>query len=475
MSQQIIFKKRLYFGFILAILLSAASGFTSYFILQKQQDHRVWVRKARSILDTTTNVQSTLIDMETGIRGYRVTNQKRYLDPYYTGLKRIHTTLDTLKFLLADDPEVGNIEQILDKHVQDLLGFWNNIVGNEVVYINNIDVTNDVNKTTDDEKKQMDEIRSLVKELQKDETKLLNNRREENDHLVHYIVLSTSIESIISVTLILILIYFIFREFRRRVKIQDELHNSVIQLKEKTEILEKSEAELKVTSEELGAINRQLEKFVYMVAHDIKSPLSGIVGALKLIATEDEIIENPKLARFITLSSESALYLTEKINFLLEYYRVTSTHLIAEPVNTKELLEQVTILLFPPKNVRIYITDDMPVFNTYKLKIIQVFQNLISNAIKYSNKETGIIDIGFNEKDGDYYEFFVKDNGQGIAPEFKDKIFTLSRTTNNISTQDSSTGFGLNIAKMIVEEQGGTLWFESIPGQGATFYFEWKK
>ena len=59
--------------------------------------------------------------------------------------------------------------------------------------------------------------------------------------------------------------------------------------------------------------------------------------------------------------------------------------------------------------------------------------------------------------------------------EYKDKIFTLSRTTNNISTQDTSTGFGLNIAKMIVEEQGGNLWFESIPGQGATFYFEWKK
>jgi len=138
-------------------------------------------------------------------------------------------------------------------------------------------------------------------------------------------------------------------------------------------------------------------------------------------------------------------------------------------------LEQVTILLFPPKNVRIYIADNMPVFNTYKLKIIQVFQNLISNAIKYSNKETGVIDIGYAEKEGDYYVFFVKDNGQGIAPEFKDKIFTLSRTTNNISTQDSSTGFGLNIAKMIVEEQGGNLWFESIPGQGATFYFEWKK
>ena len=117
----------------------------------------------------------------------------------------------------------------------------------------------------------------------------------------------------------------------------------------------------------------------------------------------------------------------------------------------------------------------MPVLNTRKIKIIQVFQNLISNAIKYNDKENGVIDIGYNDNGGDYYEFYVKDNGQGIAKEYKDKIFTLSRTANNKSLQDSSTGFGLNIAKLIVEEQGGTIWFDSVDGQGTTFYFEWKK
>jgi len=470
MQGQDIFRTRLYVGFTLAILLCTVSGISSYLILQKQQHQRVRVRKSRSILDTTSSIQSILIDIETGRRGFRATNQKRFLEPYYAGEKRIAPTLDTLKYLLTDDPEVGNIELLLEKHIQDLLNFWNNI-GENVILLSNDNIT----QLTDEEKRQMDEIRVLIKELQKDETKLLNNRREENDRLTHDVILSTSIESITSVAIIAILIYIILREFKSRRKIQELLHNSVEQLKDKTEVLQKSETELKNTMDELGVINRQLEQFVYTVAHDIKSPLSGIIGALDIIKSEEEVIENPKLAKFANLSSASAIHLSDMIDLLLEYSRVTMAQQAPELVDTKELLEQLTVMLFPPKNIRIYISGEMPVLNTRKIKIIQVFQNLISNAIKYNDKENGVIDIGYNDNGGDYYEFYVKDNGQGIAKEYKDKIFTLSRTANNKSLQDSSTGFGLNIAKLIVEEQGGTIWFDSVDGQGTTFYFEWKK
>ena len=116
----------------------------------------------------------------------------------------------------------------------------------------------------------------------------------------------------------------------------------------------------------------------------------------------------------------------------------------------------------------------MPVFNTRKLKIEQVFQNLISNAIKYNGKEKGVIEIGYTDA-GEYYCFYVRDNGMGISEADKNSVFSLLKTTSNISTADSSTGFGLNIIKLIVEEQGGKIWFDSRPGHGSTFFFEWKK
>jgi two-component system, sensor histidine kinase and response regulator len=470
MERQKVFKRRLYIGFTLAILLCAASGITSYLILQKQQQQRVWVRKARSIVDSTASVQSILIDMETGIRGFRVTNQKRYLEPYYTGQQRLEPTLSTLKNLLADDPEVGNVEALMEQHARDLLVFWSAVEKNADTLSKEA-----VNKSTDDEKRQMDEVRLLIKELQKDETKLLNSRREENDRLIHYITLSTSIESILSATIIIVLIFIILREFKSRLRTQEYLRRSVDELREKTKVLQQSETELKQTTDELGEINKQLEQFVYTVAHDIKSPLTGIIGALDIIRSDEHVVGNAKLARFANLSMESATHLSDRINFLLEYSRVTMISIRPELVNTAELLAQVSSLLFPPKNIRIYIAGEMPEFYTRKVKMMQVFQNLISNAIKYNDKEKGVIDIGYEEGPGGYYRFFVKDNGQGIAPEYKDKVFTLSRTTSNQSSQDSSTGFGLNIARLIVEEQGGKMWFDSVPGKETTFYFEWKK
>ena len=162
------------------------------------------------------------------------------------------------------------------------------------------------------------------------------------------------------------------------------------------------------------------------------------------------------------------------VNSLLEYSKISLAKQANEVVDTKEILQQMAVLLFPPKNIQIIIADKMPVFSTRKLKIEQVFQNLISNAIKYNGKEKGTIEIGYTDE-VDYYRFHVKDNGMGISEANKESVFAMLKTTSNVSTADSSTGFGLNIVKLIVEEQGGKIWYDSIPGHGTTFYFEWKK
>ena len=130
--------------------------------------------------------------------------------------------------------------------------------------------------------------------------------------------------------------------------------------------------------------------------------------------------------------------------------------------------------MFPPANIKITVASDMPVFKTIKIKILEVFQNLISNAIKYNNKKDGLIEIGCVDK-ADFYEFYVKDNGQGILPEHRHKVFELFNTGTGKAIRETSTGFGLNIVKLIVEEQGGRIWVDSVPGEGSTFYFEWKK
>jgi signal transduction histidine kinase len=113
---------------------------------------------------------------------------------------------------------------------------------------------------------------------------------------------------------------------------------------------------------------------------------------------------------------------------------------------------------------------------TRKLKLMQVFQNLISNAIKYNDKEKGLIEIGCNERD-EFYEFFVKDNGPGISQKDQERIFYLFEITSNKASakNETSTGIGLNIMKMLVEEQGGKIWVNTNDTGGSCFYFQWRK
>ncbi|SJZ35565.1 sensor histidine kinase [Sediminibacterium ginsengisoli] len=240
------------------------------------------------------------------------------------------------------------------------------------------------------------------------------------------------------------------------------------------EQLYRNQRDLKNTLAELNLINKQLEKFVSIVSHDLKSPLSSMIMVLDLLRTNELVQNNAELKDDINMLSQASGHLSDMIVSLLEYSRLSASQQTVEEVNTYELAQQVVEILLPPKNITVVISEHLPVIHTSRIKLQQVLQNLVSNAIKYNNKPEGIIEIGAKDK-GPWVEFYVKDNGQGIAESDKERIFMLFATTENTSANDSSTGIGLNLLKVLVEEQGGKLWVDSVKDEGSTFYFEWKK
>jgi len=232
---------------------------------------------------------------------------------------------------------------------------------------------------------------------------------------------------------------------------------------------------LKNTAAELEKINKQLEKFVYIVAHDLKSPLTGLIASLSLIdmINETRPMEQDEVTEYVDGAKQAAHHLANMITTLLDYSRKSLTQQTVEEVDVYELVSQIATLLFPPKHIEIRVHKPMPVLKTRRLKLQQVFQNLISNAIKYNDKEQGLIEVGCVER-ADRAEFFVRDNGPGISEDEKESIFQLFWAGDSATTtQESSTGVGLNLLKMLVEEQGGKIWVESRPGEGSTFFFEW--
>jgi len=232
--------------------------------------------------------------------------------------------------------------------------------------------------------------------------------------------------------------------------------------------------DLKDTIEQKEVINKQLERFMYVVAHDLKSPLSGIVGMLNLLKDDERIRVQTDLEQYVSMMFQASYHLTDMISSILDYSRKNNTQQSVEEVDVHAMVQDIARLLFPPSHIAIFIEGHLPVMHTQKFKLHQVFQNLMSNAIKYNDKPQGSIAIGF-EDIGNYYKFYVRDNGPGIASKDKALIFNLFETTKNPSSRDSSTGVGLNILKVLVEQQGGKIGVDSVPGEGSTFHFEWLK
>lgn len=449
------FRTKFYVGFALAILISIVSGITSYYIFKRQASQRVWVKETRHIIDSLTSVQKLLVDMETGRRGFRATNEKKFLEPYTAASQRIVPVLAGLKDSLRETGDDTTDAARLEAEVKNLMGFWQHNGDDASAYTREY-----ITRLTDSEKKKMDFIRGIITAFNTNENKLLLKRRDEYDALIRYSVLSNGIGSILSAAIIITLVVIILREFGRRAKVQNEL--------------KASEEQLKNALEKVAAINSQLERFVHTVAHDIKSPLASITGALTILEMDDRISEIPELASITSMSAQRLHSVLGMVDTILEYSRVAVDEQHTEDIATADLINSIAALLAPPANIHISITGSMPVVHTRRIKLGEVFQNLISNAIKYNDKQEGRIEIGCKEKE-QYYEFYVKDNGKGIPQANIGHIFSLFRDNYNQARKESSTGFGLNITRLIVEEQGGRIWVTSQPGEGSTFYFEWRK
>lgn len=233
---------------------------------------------------------------------------------------------------------------------------------------------------------------------------------------------------------------------------------------------------LKIALEEKKVVNEQLERFMNVVAHDLKAPLSGMSTLLSIIEEAIKDGEINQAQSYINLCEQSAKKLNSMISSILNHSRTSDLSSELELVNVWEVLNEIKNYLFLPGNVDYVVKENLPSLYTSKMKLQQVFQNLITNAIKHNDKARVFIEIGLREEDANYYTFYVKDNGKGIAKEDQTIVFNLFQTISAPQTDEQvNTGIGLNIAKMLVEKQGGEIKVESELGEGSTFYFKWGK
>ena len=232
----------------------------------------------------------------------------------------------------------------------------------------------------------------------------------------------------------------------------------------------KYEERIKQYSEELERSNRELNDFASIVSHDLRAPLRAVSGFTVLLQKRYKQKLDAEADRYLSHIVEGTERMNHLIADLIEYSRVARREITVAPLNVNTVIEKtLDNLTFEIQESDAVITvDPLPTVSGNSTQLIQLFQNLIGNAIKYCNV-TPNIHISAERKKREWL-FRVRDNGIGIDPQQFDRIFQIFQRLHAID-EYSGTGIGLAVCKKIVENLGGHIWVESKPSEGSTFFF----
>ncbi|WP_293128931.1 PAS domain S-box protein [Microcoleus sp. bin38.metabat.b11b12b14.051] len=246
-----------------------------------------------------------------------------------------------------------------------------------------------------------------------------------------------------------------------------------------TELVETKQA-LSQRTEQLEAANQELESFCYSVSHDLRAPLrhiSGFVNALKQRLESTDAVSDPKIVHYMEVIDDSSQKMSLLIDGLLALSRVSRTELMQIPIDLTRLV-QTAIKLTKPRTATDhpqtshsqveFAVGNLPAVTGDPTLLQQVFSNLISNAVKFSRDRAPATIVIDSLPDG---TIFVKDNGVGFPSEYADRLFGAFVRLHS-QREFEGTGIGLAIVGRIIHRHGGTIWAESLPTQGATFYFK---
>ncbi|MGE5545421.1 MAG: sensor histidine kinase [Solirubrobacterales bacterium] len=251
-----------------------------------------------------------------------------------------------------------------------------------------------------------------------------------------------------------------------------DLNARNLQLAAENQERHRAEAELRQVVAQLSKALTELERFAYVAAHDLKEPIRSIVSFSQLLQRRHGDLLSPEAHEFLSFIINEALRLSSLVGALLDYSRCEGEAVVPEELDCGEMIRTVVASLgaaIEQKQAEVTI-GPLPRVQADRTQMGQLFQNLLTNALKYSRPGEPPRIAVTAERVDDVWRFTVSDNGIGIEPQYADYVFEVFR---RLHTRDSysGTGIGLAICKRVVENHGGRIWLDSVPGQGTAFHF----
>ena len=232
---------------------------------------------------------------------------------------------------------------------------------------------------------------------------------------------------------------------------------------------------VKMSQEELERRNQELGAFAHVVSHDLKAPLRGVASLSEWLQEDVGPNLDEENRSHLNMIRERVIRMNSLIDGLLDYAQAGRVKYPPISVDVERMLAAIVEELGPPDGISVEKMTPLPVLVAEEVRLRQVFQNLIDNAVKHHPGPVGKIEVSCAEK-GPFWEFSISDDGDGIDSRHHDRIFQIFEKLGSGDDVDS-TGIGLAITKKVLESVGGTIWVESegVPGKGSTFHFTWPK
>jgi signal transduction histidine kinase len=453
-------------------------GYISYISILSFLEKDALVDHAFSVIEKLEHVLSTVIDAETGQRGFIITGEQRYLQPYDLTLQNIDNQLHELNIMTTANTDSPKVKNMINSSLIPLI--QNKLVDlNETINLREHQGFNAALQVvlSDKGKRITDDIRTDITNMENEENNLLANRAKQLEAVGNNTIYTITIGILIASLVTALSIIVINNRTNRKHLEEKKLLENEVQVRTK---------QLHESNEQLKVHDKMQKEFINVAAHELRTPVQPILGLSDVLLSKKGNIEQYKdLLDAIKRNAKRLHHLTEDI---LDITKIESQslQLRKQRINLNEVIlgviAEYASQIKKAKNVNLsFISKDDDIFvEAERIRLSQVFDNILSNAIKFTQEGNITIAIqrngeeyggglgGDHNNNNNYDQIIVsiKDTGTGIDPEIVPRLFTKFATKSI-----TGTGLGLFISKSIVEAHGGKMWGENnTDGKGATFY-----